>query len=108
MSGLPPRALQSFQQACSDAKAGNGLIGLRSWRAMWGNRLRDPTRGFVELEFAEILLNDPTKTTSAAAEEQKKQQNLKEAAIIVRSIRARGVTDETLLNRLEETAKKLP
>lgn len=108
MRGLPPNAAASFLQARTDAMAGKGLIGMRSWRAMWGNRLRDPARGYVELEFAGLLLSDPTKTDSASAEEQKKKQNLQEAAIIVRSIRARNVTDPGLLNRLEETAKKLP
>lgn len=108
MKGIPPRALPGYLQARSDAQAGKGLIGMRSWRAMWGNRLRDPARGYVELEFADLLLSDPTKTDSASAEEQKKKQNLQEAAIIVRSIRARNVTDPGLLSRLEDTAKKLP
>ncbi|MFA7007048.1 MAG: SUMF1/EgtB/PvdO family nonheme iron enzyme, partial [Verrucomicrobiia bacterium] len=108
MKGIPPRALPAYLQAQSDVKAGKGMLPMRSWRAFWGNKLRDPTRGYVELEFVELLLTDPSKEANAAAEEQKKQQNLKEAAIIVRSIRARGVTDEALLNRLEETAKKLP
>ncbi|MCX6901665.1 MAG: SUMF1/EgtB/PvdO family nonheme iron enzyme [Verrucomicrobia bacterium] len=108
MNGLPPRALPGYLQARSDVLAGKGLMAMRSWRAMWGNRLRDPTRGYAELEFTGLLLTDPSKEKSAAAEEQKKQQNLKEAAMIVRSIRARGVTDGALLNQLEETAKKLP
>ena len=108
MKWLPPRALPGFLQARSDAKAGKGLIGMRSWRAVWGNKLREPTRGFTELEFAELLLTDTTKAGSASAEQMQKQQNLREAAMIVQNIRTRNVTDPALLNRLEETAKKLP
>ena len=108
MKGLPPRALPGFLQARADVLAGKGLMGMRSWRAMWGNRLRDPTRGYAELEFAGLLLSDPSKTASASVEEQKKQQNLKEASLIVRSIRARNVSDSGLLDRLEDMAKKLP
>ena len=81
---------------------------MRSWRAVWGNKLREPTRGFTELEFAELLLTDTTKAGSASAEQMQKQQNLREAAMIVQNIRTRNVTDPALLNRLEETAKKLP
>ena len=108
MKWLPPQAQPGFLRAREEAKAGNGLMPMRSWRAMWGNRLRDPTRGFAELEFAELLLADTSKASSASAELMKKQQNLKEAAIVVRTLRARNVTDPALLNRLEETAKKMP
>jgi len=108
MKSLPPRALPGFLQARSDAKAGKGLIGMRSWRAVWGSKLREPTRGFTELEFAELLLTDTTKAGSASAEQMQKQQNLREAAMIVQNIRTRNVTDPALLNRLEETAKKIP
>ncbi|MBI5687077.1 MAG: SUMF1/EgtB/PvdO family nonheme iron enzyme [Verrucomicrobia bacterium] len=108
MKGIPPNALPAFVKAQADAKAGKGLLAMRSWRAFWGNRLRDPTRGHVELEFAELLLTDTSKEANAAAEAQKKEQNIREAGMIVRTIRTRNVTDMGLLNRLEETAKKLP
>jgi hypothetical protein len=75
---------------------------------MWVNRLRDPTRGFVELEFAELLLSDPSKAENARVEEERKKNNIKEAAFIVQCVRARNVTDSALLTRLEEMAKKLP
>jgi formylglycine-generating enzyme required for sulfatase activity len=108
MKWLPPQALPGFVKARNDAKAGSGLFGMRSWRAMWGNRLRDPARGFVDLEFAELLLADSSKESSASAEALKKQQNLKEATMMIQALRARNITDPALLNRLEETAKKLP
>jgi formylglycine-generating enzyme required for sulfatase activity len=108
MRGLPPNSVASYTQARDGAKAGKGLLGLRSWRAMWVNRLRDPTRGFVELEFAELLLSDPSKAENARVEEERKKNNIKEAAFIVQCVRARNVTDSALLTRLEEMAKKLP
>ncbi|MCX6907628.1 MAG: SUMF1/EgtB/PvdO family nonheme iron enzyme [Verrucomicrobia bacterium] len=112
MRGLPPRASASYVQVRDGAKGGKGLMGLRSWRAMWGNKLRDPTRGFVELEFAELLLSDSSKSENTKenpkVEEDRKKNNLKEAAFVVQSVRARNVTDSALLNRLDEVAKKLP
>jgi formylglycine-generating enzyme required for sulfatase activity len=108
MAGIPPNAMQAFLKAQADAKAGKGLLAMRSWRAFWGNKLRDPTRGHVELEFAELLLTDTSKESTPALEEQKKQQNAREAGMIIRTIRARKIPDPSLLGRLEETAKKLP
>jgi formylglycine-generating enzyme required for sulfatase activity len=107
MKGIPPRAMSGYLQARTDAQAGKGLLAMRSWRAFWTNKLRDPTRAYLELEFAELLLTDNSKETTPALEEQKKKQNIREAGIIVRSIRARNVTDAGLLNKLEETAKKI-
>jgi len=112
MRGLPPRAAAGYAQARDSAKGGKGLMGLRSWRAVWGNKLRDPTRGFVELEFAELLLSDSSKSENTKenpkVEEDRKKNNLKEAAFVVQSVRARNVTDPALLNRFDEVAKKLP
>ena len=102
VAGLPQNAIIAYVQA----RSSSGTIALRSWMTMWLNRLPDPQRALVEIDYAKTILNSSGGFVSVQDEAAAKQQNARTAKTILQSVRNRGIVDMEVIEFLSQAERE--
>jgi hypothetical protein len=104
---LAPQAQTTFVNSRNAYQAGAGLLGMRSWRSVWLNQLKEPKRTLVDMDFIKMLLQNKEQYINPQLERAAKQQNLREAKMMIQAIRVRGITDQEMLDMVNEQEDRI-
>ena len=99
---LPEQGQVNFINARNAYNAGSGIMPMRSWLSIWRNQVREPKRTLLELDFIKLLLQNHEQYVNSQVEKAAKQQNVREAKMMIQSIRLRGVNDQEVMDMVNK------
>ncbi|MBM3887943.1 MAG: hypothetical protein FJ388_02330 [Verrucomicrobia bacterium] len=90
VANLPPNAQAGFKTARDAWKTRQDALAMRSWRGMWSNRLGDPYRTLLDVDYARMLMETKGQFRTQTEEFSTRKGNLMEAKTLLQSARIRA------------------